>query len=115
MMSNGPITFAFVGEARGRHQQWLAEGLRRTLIAHRHQYCSRPPLDIRVVFNLADAQKPRPYRRRTQATFVITIVETDTAHATEIVPLNGRSNGYQEILRVVYPLESRVSPQPNFL
>ncbi len=102
MMSS--VTFTFVGEAHGRFQQWLADGVRRVLVARGHRYCPKPPRDIRVVFNIIDAQRPRPFRRRTQATFVVAIAEADTAAPQPAVRLRAPLNGHQPLLKVVYPL-----------
>jgi ribulose-5-phosphate 4-epimerase/fuculose-1-phosphate aldolase len=80
--------------------------------AHGHELCNEDDEDVRLVFNLADATAPRPYRRRSRAVFVVTMIATDQlvteAHkavytllvrslsnmAMYVVPWNGRTEVY---------------------
>lgn len=83
-------TFAFVGERPGPFLEWYTAHLREQLIAAGCHHCAAPPPDVRLVLNLLDLQRPRPFRRRAQATFVVAVAETDRPPA--------------DMLRAGYPL-----------
>jgi hypothetical protein len=68
----------------------FAEGLRATLEAHGHQYAEERGRDLRLVFNFIDPERPRPYRRRAKATFVVSVALG--------------SPGVEDVLRAAYPL-----------
>ncbi|MCS7172980.1 MAG: class II aldolase/adducin family protein [Armatimonadetes bacterium] len=85
------MNFTFVGAYQTHpilHR--FAEGLRRTLEAHGHQYAEDRGRDLRLVFNFIDPERPRPYRRRAKATFVVSV-----ALGTP---------GVEDVLRAAYPL-----------
>ena len=52
----------------------LAEGIVQAFVDHGHELSDESDPDVRFVLNLADAQNPRPYRRRSRAIFVATLV-----------------------------------------
>src|SRR5690606_13293318 len=51
---------------------------------------AEPPPHVRVVFNLVDPDRPKPYRRKAQATFVVSLAQL------EEMP--------QDVLKAGYPL-----------
>jgi len=73
----GPITFSFVGIPRNPVLLKMALGLRRAFEHHGHRIQLIPESDVRLVFNFIDPKRPRPFRRRGQGTFVISITVTD--------------------------------------
>ena len=52
----------------------LAEGIVRAFVDHGHELTDESDPDVQFVLNLADASNPRPYRRRSRAIFVATLV-----------------------------------------
>ena len=52
----------------------LAEGIVQAFMAHGHELTNEDDPDLQFVLNLADAKNPRPYRRRSRAIFVATLV-----------------------------------------
>ncbi|HEY8477457.1 MAG TPA: class II aldolase/adducin family protein [Chloroflexota bacterium] len=64
-----------MGEGRGTKAQWFARGLKRILEAHGHRFIERPEPNVRLVINVVDIDRPKPYRRKAQATFVVSVVE----------------------------------------
>ncbi len=71
------MDFAIVGDLRDDLYRWLAEGFRDVMVRHGYLYREEPGPEIRVVFNFADHEAPRPYRRKAQATFVVTVAGVD--------------------------------------
>ncbi|HEV8339977.1 MAG TPA: class II aldolase/adducin family protein [bacterium] len=71
------ITFSFVGIPRDPALLKMAVGLRRVFESHGHRIQFIPEGDVRLVFNFIDPRRPRPFRRRGQGTFVISITVTD--------------------------------------
>lgn len=54
---------------------WFMEGLKDKFSTEGYEYCQEPVDNIKVVFNILDKEKPRPFRRKAQATFVISVIE----------------------------------------
>ncbi|MFT4414208.1 class II aldolase/adducin family protein [Fredinandcohnia humi] len=67
--------FMITGSKRSPFLSWFTEGLKEKFSTEGYKYCEEPVDDIRLVFNLIDKDKPRPFRRKAQATFVISILE----------------------------------------
>ena len=84
------MEFTIVGEARTPGLRWFRDGLWGTLRAHGHSFLEEPTRDIRLVLNFTDPARPRPFRRKSQGTFVASIVELPE------VP--------SEFLRACYPI-----------
>jgi ribulose-5-phosphate 4-epimerase/fuculose-1-phosphate aldolase len=80
---------AFVGEPGSRFLDWFAEGLERELVSNGHSRLmeGREP---DLVINFTRAERPRPYRRKAQGTFVVGVIEVE-----------GRPDN---LLRTAYPL-----------
>ncbi|MBI3975279.1 MAG: winged helix-turn-helix transcriptional regulator, partial [Armatimonadetes bacterium] len=72
-----PVTFSFVGIPRDPALLRMAIGLRKVFERHGHGYQMTPEGDVRLVFNFIDPKRPRPFRRRGQGTFVISVAVTD--------------------------------------
>lgn len=82
-------TFAVHGSALTPLQKWFVEGLDRVLEGRGHP---RPAADVQpeLVINVLDADRPRPFRRNSQGTFVISVVQVDDEP--------------EDILRAGYPI-----------
>ncbi len=72
-----PMTFAFVGSYTDPVLEHVAQGLRRVFERHAHRYEEAAESDLRLVLNFIDVHRPRPYRRKAKATFVVSIAVTD--------------------------------------
>lgn len=83
------MNFATAGHPRSPRQIWFADGLRRVFLAHGFEETS-PDQAPRVVLHFVDPDALRPFRRRAQATFVVSVIEGP--------PPTG------EILPALYPL-----------
>jgi ribulose-5-phosphate 4-epimerase/fuculose-1-phosphate aldolase len=69
-------SFRIHGTTESSFLQWFAEGLKHTFMQNGYQYCEDEEDVIRLVFNFITSEKPRPFRRKAQATFVVSILET---------------------------------------
>lgn len=69
-------SFAVHGRAKTPLQKWFVEGLEGELVSHGHP---RPESGAQpeVVVNVLDRSRPKPFRRNSQGTFVISVVEVD--------------------------------------
>jgi ribulose-5-phosphate 4-epimerase/fuculose-1-phosphate aldolase len=85
-------TFSVIGQAVSPTQRWVVDGLKRVMIENGHEFHEEPIPDIRLVLNVVDREKPQPYRRKAQATFVTAIVEMDE------MPENAIHKGYPFLL-----------------
>jgi ribulose-5-phosphate 4-epimerase/fuculose-1-phosphate aldolase len=54
---------------------WYTDGLKEKFTTEGYEYCGETIDDIRIVFNVITQEKPRPFRRKAQATFVVSILE----------------------------------------
>lgn len=68
-------TFTITGIERSPFLVWFTEGLKRKFSSEGYEYYKDPVDHIRLVFNVINKDKPRPFRRKAQATFVVSIVE----------------------------------------
>ncbi len=68
-------TFTTVGVPASPNLAWFADGLRRELERRGHEFFERPVPDIRLVLSVFPHDRPQPYRRKAQATFVVGITE----------------------------------------
>lgn len=86
----------------------FAEGLRAMMERHGHQWQDEPNEETQLVFNFIDPQKPRAFRRRSQATFVCAVAQID--RDTDISALvqggwkPGAGGAGPSILKQAYPL-----------
>ncbi len=70
-----------VGHPAGGRLRWFADGLERSLRDHGHAIISEGTTVPRLVINFTSATRPRPYRRKAQGTFVVSVVEVQSAPA----------------------------------
>lgn len=56
--------------------QWFAKGLKNIFSANGYLFCEETNENFRLVFNFISHEKPRPFRRKAQSTFVVSILET---------------------------------------
>jgi ribulose-5-phosphate 4-epimerase/fuculose-1-phosphate aldolase len=68
-------TFTFHGKATSPDIQWLIDGLKRRLLEHGHIFEEEPSPGVRFVLNVIDPEHPQSFRRKAQATFVMSIAE----------------------------------------
>ena len=71
----GARTFSFWGTPAGEAPRLLCGMLKGYLEEQGFEYHAEPPPKVRVVFNLIDPQRPKAYRRKAQATFVVSLAE----------------------------------------
>ncbi|MCY8235082.1 class II aldolase/adducin family protein [Priestia endophytica] len=69
--------FTITGTEKTPFLSWYMEGLKEKFTTEEYEYCEEPVDDIRIVFNVIGQEKPRPFRRKAQATFVISILEVN--------------------------------------
>ena len=84
-----PSTYVVQGAPTSERAEWFRRGLEEQLVTNGHA----APADEEspgLVLNFVDARRPRPYRRKAQGTFVITVVEVDQAS--------------ENLLRAAYPV-----------
>ncbi|WP_221565426.1 class II aldolase/adducin family protein [Alkalihalobacillus sp. TS-13] len=70
--------FTITGVKPSDFLEEFADGLKQTFTERGYNFEENTDNEIRVVFNLIDSEKPRPFRRKAQATFVISILEVDS-------------------------------------
>ncbi|MDR5697048.1 MAG: class II aldolase/adducin family protein [Armatimonadota bacterium] len=68
-----PMTFGLVGAYDEPILAEFAGGLRRVFERHGHRYEEGPEADWRLVFHFVDPQRPRAFRRKAKATFVVAV------------------------------------------
>jgi ribulose-5-phosphate 4-epimerase/fuculose-1-phosphate aldolase len=68
------LSFALSGPPAEGRLAWLARGITRVMERHGHPY-EPPHPGVGVVFHFVDPASPRPFRRRSQATFVVAVCE----------------------------------------
>jgi len=69
------LAFTIVGEPASEGTRRLLNGLRSRLEARGHEYRETPDEGVGLVINVFDAEKPRSFRRRSQAVFVLGVTE----------------------------------------
>jgi ribulose-5-phosphate 4-epimerase/fuculose-1-phosphate aldolase len=79
--------FTVVGERTSKFLAWFAEGLTRIFESKGYMYHEESVDNIRVVLNFINEKNPKPYRRKAQSTFVISVMEYDekpTGHILKV-------------------------------
>jgi ribulose-5-phosphate 4-epimerase/fuculose-1-phosphate aldolase len=79
----------FAGEPATPFLRWFAKGIERELTGNGHRRTAEGE-EPELVVNFTDSERPRPYRRKSQGTFVIGVIEGD-----------GQPD---DVLRTAYPL-----------
>jgi len=69
------MKFSFIGPEVDRFE-WFRSGLKNVLENNGHTFDEDPDLASLVV-NFVDPQRPRPFRRKAQAVFVVTVTDVD--------------------------------------
>ncbi len=69
-----PLVFGFAGEPYDPVLEAFAEGVRAVFERHGHRFRAEGDGDLRLVFNFVNPARPRAYRRRAKATFVVAVV-----------------------------------------
>jgi ribulose-5-phosphate 4-epimerase/fuculose-1-phosphate aldolase len=85
-----PLVFGFAGEPYDALLQAFADGVRQAFERHGHRFLAEGDGELRLVFNFVHPSRPRAYRRRAKATFVVAVVLAPE------VP--------EDVLRAGYPL-----------
>ncbi len=67
--------FTITGVEKTPFLTWYTEGLKEKFSTEGYEFYEEPVDDLRIVFNVIDQEKPRPFRRKAQATFVVSILE----------------------------------------
>ncbi|MCL6547730.1 MAG: class II aldolase/adducin family protein [Alicyclobacillus sp.] len=87
-------TYAISGTVRSDWEEWFLRGLHEKLQRQGYRFVEHPDrepdTDVRLVLNLVDPKSPRPYRRKAQATYVVTVAVSDEPVA--------------DVLRAGYPI-----------
>lgn len=103
-----PLAFTVVGQAATPNGRRILAGLKRTLQARGHEYRSEADEGVGLVIHVVDGAKPRSYRRRSQAVFVLGVVEVDRVEPTSDVrgaDVRGAVDGAKAaVLAAGYPL-----------
>lgn len=72
------MKFTFVGSYEDPTLEKMATGVRRIFERREHEYVANPEdSGLRLVFNFVDLERPRPYRRKAKAVFVVSVAVTD--------------------------------------
>lgn len=87
------MKFAVVRDGHHRLRDKLAEKLVSTFAAHGHELCDDSEPGLQMVLNLTDADRPRPYRRRSRIVYVIGFV------AADCLPDNAKRTVYTLLVR----------------
>jgi hypothetical protein len=81
------LSVVVVGESQGRLRRWFLNGLKRVMIRRGHQFLESATPDVQLVLNFIQTHRPRPFRRRSKGTFVVSVAEA--MHRTENVLKEG--------------------------
>lgn len=101
--------FAVVGDLATETQRFIADGMRRVLVDAGHVDRGQPEADTRVVLNFVTPEAPKAYRRRAQATFVLTVAIVDEW------PADVLKTGYTTLVRSLSNMVMLVVLQPGKL
>ncbi|TFE23482.1 class II aldolase/adducin family protein [Cohnella luojiensis] len=69
-------SFTITGSSEGTFFPWFMDGIKDKFETEGYRYSEHPDEPVRVVFQTIDAMNPRPFRRKAQATFVVSVMET---------------------------------------
>ncbi len=73
--TNTKLSYAIVGEPETDTVRWFMEGVHDRMQSRGHEYHESPNDQTGLIFNLVDAEVPRPYRRKSQSVFIVSILE----------------------------------------
>ena len=74
------LSYSIVGEPATDMVHWFVQGIHQRMQHHGHEYHETPDDGTGLIFNLVDAENPRPYRRKSQSVFIVTILEGKAPH-----------------------------------
>ncbi|GGK14409.1 aldolase [Caldalkalibacillus thermarum] len=86
--------FSIVGTYRSPFMDWFIRGIKAQFINKGYTYMDLPLGDIKLVFNLVEPERPRPFRRQAQATFVVSIIERE---------IQNEEDHPENMFKVAYP------------
>ncbi len=69
------LSYSFVGEPATETVRWFIEGVHKKMQEHGHEYHESPNDETGLIFNLVTAETARPYRRKSQSVFIVSILE----------------------------------------
>jgi len=96
-----------VGRPREGRMGWFADGLAAALTANGHVLLPEGTGAPRLALNFTDAARPRPFRRKAQGTFVVTVVEVAEQPADVLMA------AYPILIRSLSNLLIYIVHQPN--
>jgi ribulose-5-phosphate 4-epimerase/fuculose-1-phosphate aldolase len=70
------MDYSFAGQCENDRFRWFADGLRQIMDAHGHRFVQDPD-QASLVVNCFPRDTPRPFRRRAQAVFVVSVTELE--------------------------------------
>jgi hypothetical protein len=74
--SNGiKLSYTIVGEPATKTVAWFVEGIHTKMQEKGHVFHDEPGDETGLIFNLVDENTPRPFRRKSQSVFVVSILE----------------------------------------
>ncbi|WAH37508.1 class II aldolase/adducin family protein [Alicyclobacillus dauci] len=103
------VFYSVSGEVSTALQQWFLDGIRERLQDTGYQFHPSGDAQVRLVINVVNPSAPRPYRRKAQATYVVTVVETDK------ILNNVLKNAYPILIRSLSNLLIYIVNKPNGL
>jgi len=103
------MPFTLHGQPSSELQGWFWNGLKREMHRQGHAYRPEAVDDIRLVVNFTDLRDPQPFRRKSQGTFVVTIVQDDSE------PEDIIRAGYPVLVRALSNLGIYLVPTPGRL
>ncbi len=103
------MLYSVSGELKSSLQQWFLEGIDKRLRDSGYQFYPSGEAQVRLVMNFVDPTTPRPYRRKSQATYVVTVVETNA------VPSDVLKSAYPILIRSFSNLLIYIVNSPNGL
>ena len=87
------MEFVVAGAPASELQEWLVAGIRAEMVRQGHHEVDADAPSPQLVLNLVDPERPRPFRRRAQGTFVVGLAEA--------------WGDPEDVLRTAYPLMVR--------
>lgn len=69
------MSYSIVGDPATPTVSWFLEGIHQKMQEKGHRYHQLPSDETGLIFNLVNSETPRPYRRRSQGIFVVSILE----------------------------------------
>ncbi|HEX5416183.1 MAG TPA: class II aldolase/adducin family protein [Chloroflexota bacterium] len=108
------VETAIAGEAPGPLASWFLAGLTRAMAERGYHFPAPAPDHARLVLNVVKTPRPRPFRRRSKATYVVVVAEADEP------PADVLKSGYPLLIRalgnlLIYLIGSPKHPKICFI